>query len=533
MTQLALLPPLVLVAYLTIFAHELGHALVARQIGYRVSACGLGLGRPLLRLSLGGTVYYLSWRRPFQGLTFSLPLSSSVSRQAEVALLSGGLLAHALIVLCCLLALAFELPAGLTSALELVLWVNIAFLAVNAIPVRFRVGHSMIESDVQRILKLLPRRPSAPKPEGGKPRRKRARQRSLTATRTLYAQCVDHLDAIGDRTGAASYRAELALLELDCGQQAAAARLLEPAPPADYPAYLSGRDLLARAWLASTCPETSDQARPLLDRAAAAFAEDGGGQAMVELTRLELRLEQAQPEALPPLRAELGEWLREEPSGWVAISLRRLLLRAALRAGDHDAARQQVDALSSPSWLVPYVAGHALEAAGDPQGARGKYLDAARELMPELQSLERAEDRRAYLGEQEDLLARIEAVGGGEALETLLATGPEGLPPTESHLGVLAIWFVGLGAALDLALWSLAHLAWGDIATLHRLAVIAGTVSIAGAGAATMALASRDRKRLATLALILAIPVSLQALVMLQYYTLKLGQQRRAIEAPR
>lgn len=69
---LPLLLSIFVAMYGLIVVHELAHAAVAALAGLRVPACGVGCGRPLVKLRLWGTVFYQT-AVPLGGLTFILP----------------------------------------------------------------------------------------------------------------------------------------------------------------------------------------------------------------------------------------------------------------------------------------------------------------------------------------------------------------------------------------------------------------------------------------------------------------------------
>src|SRR5207302_6058517 len=110
--------------YLLTWAHELGHAVCGKLAGFLVTACGTGVSRLLFRVRIGGTDYYLAWRQPLQGLTFAQVPSLLPSRGRMALFLSGGILAHAALVLLSLLLL-WLVPWG-----EALWWV---LLGLNAI----------------------------------------------------------------------------------------------------------------------------------------------------------------------------------------------------------------------------------------------------------------------------------------------------------------------------------------------------------------------------------------------------------------
>ena len=107
-----------------VLLHELGHAAFARVGGFRVTSFAVGLGPPLLRLSLrGGVVLHLD-RWPVGGSCTAIPLGPTSRRRAWYH--AGGLIVQAVLALV-LLALpdswlvnrieSFNLLVALTNAL--------------------------------------------------------------------------------------------------------------------------------------------------------------------------------------------------------------------------------------------------------------------------------------------------------------------------------------------------------------------------------------------------------------------------------
>src|SRR5262245_29648026 len=86
------------ILYLSCFLHELGHALLGRWAGFRVTSFGLGVGRPVWAGGCRGTRVYLARNNPFQGITFVYTLRNGPFRTGTVAMLAGGAAAHAILV---------------------------------------------------------------------------------------------------------------------------------------------------------------------------------------------------------------------------------------------------------------------------------------------------------------------------------------------------------------------------------------------------------------------------------------------------
>src|SRR5207245_10098950 len=59
--MLLTLASLVIVLGVLIFAHELGHFIVAKAVGIQVLRFSLGFGRPVISWRRGETEYWISW----------------------------------------------------------------------------------------------------------------------------------------------------------------------------------------------------------------------------------------------------------------------------------------------------------------------------------------------------------------------------------------------------------------------------------------------------------------------------------------
>jgi tetratricopeptide (TPR) repeat protein len=169
--------------YLSSFCHEVGHVLLGRWSGYRITSMGMGLARPLIVWNWGKTRVYLAWKKPLQGITFSLKLGPSPKRWQRIASLAGGVLANALLAIIAFV-LWVALPWG--SGLWFVLWVINGLNAVtNLIPFKVWLGHGYLQTDGAQILQTLCGRISAPTaPE---------RVQKLEGLRGLWTDIGDHL----------------------------------------------------------------------------------------------------------------------------------------------------------------------------------------------------------------------------------------------------------------------------------------------------------------------------------------------------
>jgi tetratricopeptide (TPR) repeat protein len=171
------------VTYLSIFCHEVGHALLGRWSGYIVTSMGVGLAEPLIVWSWGKTRVYLAWKRPFQGITFSLRLGPAPKRWQRIAMLGGGILANALLAVLAAM-LGYLLPGGCALWWALFL-INGTMAVTNLFPFKVWLGHAYLLTDGAQILAALLGRFSAPTaPE---------RIQTLAGMRGLWFDISDHL----------------------------------------------------------------------------------------------------------------------------------------------------------------------------------------------------------------------------------------------------------------------------------------------------------------------------------------------------
>ncbi len=157
---LALLVP---AFYLSIFAHELGHALMGRAVGFVVTAFGVGTGHPFLTLSVRGVRIFFCSSNPFQGLTFWLSSHFSPPRRRLVPFTAGGILANALFAATALVLWKF-LPRG-QPLWACVAFVNALMALISLVPFRQKMGQATIQSDgwlIVSALRLRSLSPSAP-----------------------------------------------------------------------------------------------------------------------------------------------------------------------------------------------------------------------------------------------------------------------------------------------------------------------------------------------------------------------------------
>jgi tetratricopeptide (TPR) repeat protein len=145
---LAVLP----VVYLSSFFHEVGHAVLGRLAGYGVGSFGMGLGRPFLVWSCGGTRVFLCRVRPLQGITWFVTARGPVPRWGQVMTLAGGVCANGL------LAAAAAGLFVLYPRWDLVWWTALLcniLMVLNLVPMNVQAGRFRFRSDGALILAKL------------------------------------------------------------------------------------------------------------------------------------------------------------------------------------------------------------------------------------------------------------------------------------------------------------------------------------------------------------------------------------------
>jgi hypothetical protein len=141
------------VFYLSVFGHELGHAVMGWHNGFVITSFGMGLGKPFWVRSWRGARVYLGRKNLLQGITFFFVQQIYPSRSQLVAVLAGGILANLLLMLLAL-GLWLLLPHG-TQVLLLAAAVNGVMAVTNAIPFSFQAGKATFRSDGLQILLAL------------------------------------------------------------------------------------------------------------------------------------------------------------------------------------------------------------------------------------------------------------------------------------------------------------------------------------------------------------------------------------------
>src|SRR5262245_9012755 len=141
------------ILYVSIFVHELGHALLGRLVGFVVTSFGLGTGHPWFKVALGRLRVFLCWSHPFQGLTFYFTPRLAASKRQLVPFLAGGIFANLFLVF---FAVALSRYFPRANAIWLATAAVNGLLAVTSLaPYQARVGKAVVRSDGRLIQNAL------------------------------------------------------------------------------------------------------------------------------------------------------------------------------------------------------------------------------------------------------------------------------------------------------------------------------------------------------------------------------------------
>jgi hypothetical protein len=138
------------VFFASIFFHEMGHALCGRAAGFRITSFGIGTGRPYWSANWGGTLVYLSFRRPYQGLAFAIPPRLFPSRWQWTCLTAGGIAAN--FIAAGTAVLLWRLAPGAWGLWLPVAAANLFLIPVSSIPHTGWAGKVFIRSDGLQLL---------------------------------------------------------------------------------------------------------------------------------------------------------------------------------------------------------------------------------------------------------------------------------------------------------------------------------------------------------------------------------------------
>jgi hypothetical protein len=272
---LALVP----VFYLSIFVHELGHAILGWRNGFVITSFGMGLGKPFWVGSWRGARVFLCRKSFTQGITFFFVQQIYPSRRQLIAVLGGGILANLLLMT--LTLVPWLLLPHSTYLLLLVASVNGIMAVTNLLPFSFRAGKTIFRSDGLQILLVLLGRPRA----------------APTWQRIQLVRNLRPLwESIGDRLALSVHLLDAALAWRDLGDSetaeawAAEAEALagNPSPARRALGALVRARLAREAGRLQECTEALDQANALFQG-----QKHEAGQLLCEWERAELLLRTA------------------------------------------------------------------------------------------------------------------------------------------------------------------------------------------------------------------------------------------------
>jgi len=145
---------LVIVQWLMILPHELGHAIAARLFSYTKIRILIGMGKPLFSFDFAG-FYWVFNPIPFGGLTFSEP-PAKINRWKHLIFVSAGLAVNALAAF---FAWRFIGPGGLfhsgANIARLVFWGNLIVIGENLIPRAVQTSYGSTFTDGWQIWHTL------------------------------------------------------------------------------------------------------------------------------------------------------------------------------------------------------------------------------------------------------------------------------------------------------------------------------------------------------------------------------------------
>lgn len=133
--------------------HELGHAVVAWLLGYRVVMCAVGFGRPFIGVRLRGGFWTVRGA-PHGGLTLVTYPGSVIPRWRDCLMILGGPTAN-LVAANVAVGLAVHLSGAAVVILLLLAALNAIAMVFAVIPHRFRAGGATYMSDGLQVLRLM------------------------------------------------------------------------------------------------------------------------------------------------------------------------------------------------------------------------------------------------------------------------------------------------------------------------------------------------------------------------------------------
>jgi hypothetical protein len=135
-------------------AHELGHAVAARLVGFDVSAVGIGVRRPVVSVTAFGSRVYLARGVLSGGLTFAVPRRWATPRWRYAAMIAGGPAVNALLVLAFLAAYR-HIPFGWDLLAAGAAAANAAMLVATLAPATYNFVGTPVTNDGGLIARVL------------------------------------------------------------------------------------------------------------------------------------------------------------------------------------------------------------------------------------------------------------------------------------------------------------------------------------------------------------------------------------------
>jgi tetratricopeptide (TPR) repeat protein len=381
--------------------HELGHAVCGKLGGFLVTSCGVGVSRPFWVFRAGGVRFYLAKGQALQGITFALSPRLLPPRGPMMLFLSGGILAHAALVL-------LTLPLLWLAPWGAVLWwpllgLNVLFFFVNLIPITIRAGAGTFRSDGGQMLLTLR--------DGGIPRSPRDYVLLAAALRGLFAD-------LGDPLSLRVYLLNQATSWLDLGAPAAARQALEEAEQAgDPPPWVRASGLQVRGGVLAA-EGRLDEAEQAFVEAEALFTSQGHavGLFLARLRRVGLLRARGEAAAALALLDEVSAdpVVKARPYLLLDMCTTRLCIRTTQADADLDALDEEYRAMRrrDPSDARDLRFYRALAAAAEARGdaeLADKALAGARSAAKRLEKgwLD-APTREAFRAAQADLFPDAE-----------------------------------------------------------------------------------------------------------------------------
>jgi hypothetical protein len=145
---------LIIVQWLMILPHELGHAIAARLFGYTQIRILIGMGKPLFSFDFAGFYWVLN-PIPFGGLTFAKP-PEKMNRCKHLTFASAGLFVNALFAIVAWLFIARDgVVHSPGSVAKLFFWGNVIVVVENLIPRAVQTSYGSTFTDGWQIWHLL------------------------------------------------------------------------------------------------------------------------------------------------------------------------------------------------------------------------------------------------------------------------------------------------------------------------------------------------------------------------------------------